>query len=428
MTTRPSAADPATSGSTPESTTGTAHDDTAAATESGAPRSAWALSTAVVVGFFLTQCQLAYSRPFTLAESIAVITCLVLQLILQLLVGLWFGRPDRRAAAHAALAAHAVLVLVPSTLLPDAWMGVPGYLAGSVLLVLSSPAAAWTAFAAVIAAVAIIHGALSPVEATAPGGLFFAPLRAAVIGLIVFGLTRFRKMVVDLHEARTALAEASIVRERLRFARDLHDLLGYSLAALTLKAELAHHLIPRHHGRAQGEVNEILDIGRQALADVRSVADGYRNLSLEEECRSVRAVLTTAGVQVRMRTEYGHLPTQVSTVIATVLREGATNLLRHSKAENCAITIREVEENVEAEMVNDGASATSGPGAGGSSSGLENLATRAEALGGGLTHGSTPDGVFRVAVVLPRRPDTAALRAARGQSAGTAEPGAEVAG
>ena len=91
----------------------------------------------------------------------------------------------------------------------------------------------------------------------------------------------------------------AVAEERLRFARDLHDLLGLSLSAITLKSELTRRLLDTDPDRAAEELTEILGLARQALADVRSVASGYRELSLDNESRSARSVLAAADVEVR---------------------------------------------------------------------------------------------------------------------------------
>ena len=398
------------------STTASAAPGPSTAPDGMAPTFAWAVSLTAVAAFFLSNLQITYVHPFAdPAHRTAAFAVLSVLLVLQLLVCLWYGRADRRTASRACLAAQAVLVFAPPPVFQDAWMGVSGYLAGSTLLVLG-PRAGWAAFAATAASVAAVHAWFNPLPASAPAGPLFMTIQVVVTGLIIYGLTRFRKMVVDLHEARTELAEAAVVRERLRFARDLHDLLGYSLSALTLKAELAHRLLPVRPGQARDELSELLDTGRQALSDVRAVAHGYQDLSLEEECTSVRSVLTTAGVNVRMEVDHGELPTQVGTVVATVLRESATNLLRHSKAENCEITIREEDGRIRAAFANDGVrpEPSRGSGARCASGGLDNLADRAAALGGTLASGIGSDGRFHVTVDLPkhRHLDTGGARPA----------------
>nr|WP_246422498.1 histidine kinase [Nocardiopsis mwathae] len=231
----------------------------------------------------------------------------------------------------------------------------------------------------------------------------YTTVSTLITGLIVYGLSRLQELVRQLHDAQRQLAETAVTRERLRFARDLHDLLGYSLSSITLRTELAHKLVLRQPQRARDELEETLRTSRQALADVRTVAHGYRELSLDQECRSVRSVLVAAEVELRMRTDYGDLPARVSTVAATVLREGVTNLLRHSKAENCEITVVEEDGEVAVEIVNDGIDGTlrqSGPRSG---SGLHNLSERVQALGGLLTAGADGEGRFRLGVRLPLR-------------------------
>jgi two-component system, NarL family, sensor histidine kinase DesK len=131
-----------------------------------------------------------------------------------------------------------------------------------------------------------------------PLKIAYAALTTAVTGLAVYGLTRLSTLVVELHEARTELAQMAVTQERLRFARDLHDLLGYSLSAITLKSELTHRLVTKDPAKAQDELVEILDISRKALGDVRSVASGYRELSLENESESARTLLLAADVAV----------------------------------------------------------------------------------------------------------------------------------
>jgi signal transduction histidine kinase len=134
---------------------------------------------------------------------------------------------------------------------------------------------------------------------------------------------------------------------------------------------------------------------------VRSVASGYRELSLDAEAGSARSVLLAADVDAHIRFEHGELSAQVGTVLATVLREGVTNVLRHSKAERCEITVRQEDGRVRMDIVNDGVPpAPTEPGPHGGS-GIDNLAVRVAALGGRLTAGVDPDGRFRLHAALP---------------------------
>jgi two-component system sensor histidine kinase DesK len=209
-----------------------------------------------------------------------------------------------------------------------------------------------------------------------------------------------------------------VLRERLRFARDLHDLLGYSLSAITLKIELTHRLMKKAPQEAADQLLEVLEISRLALSDARTVASGYREMSLEEECRSAVSVLSAADVTVRVHCDTTDLPVHASTVLATVLREGVTNLLRHSKAKHCDITIRQADDHASLEIANDAVPprrADHEHGGGG----LHNLSVRAKEIGGRITV-EHEDDVFRLRAEVPLRMarHTAAAMAGGSQPAG----------
>lgn len=333
-----------------------------------------------------------------------VVLCVALMAFLLSVHLLYFARPGPMPTGpvpYLLLLADLGAAYLPVLAFGEAWIGIPGFVAGAGLLVLPLPIA-WTGVALVVASV----GAM---EAHYTGGDFFsvayASVSTVIISLIVYGLTRLSTMVVELYAARRELAKMAVAQERLRFARDLHDLLGYSLSAITLKSELTRRLVVTHPVRAQEELVELLEISRRALADVRSVASGYRELSLDTEARSARSVLLAADVDAQVHLDYGELPAHVRTLLATVLREGVTNVLRHSKAENCEITVRQERTQVVLEIVNDGADepaiedAVAGPtkvGAQVGGSGIGNLSARLAAVGGTLHAGPDPDGRWRL--------------------------------
>jgi two-component system sensor histidine kinase DesK len=300
---------------------------------------------------------------------------------------------------YAALFAQACLVYLPLLQFKESWVGLPGFLAGSALVVMPLPFG-WITTGFVVLSMAFTQAAYSG----RAEDVVYITLSTTLTALLVYGLTRLATLVTELHAAREELAKMAVARERLRFARDLHDLLGYNLSAITLKSELTHRLVIKHPARAREELVEILQISRQALADVRAVASGYREMSLDEECESARSVLAAADVQVQMDVHYRDLPVRVSTVLATVLREGITNLLRHSKAEFCEISVRQVGGEVTIEMVNDGvpndpvdSRRDEGPGG----SGIHNLSARVAELGGDLTAELQADKKFRLHAVMP---------------------------
>lgn len=332
------------------------------------------------------------ATPARIAGSLA---CLLTIGYLQLGV---FSRPSadlRSAKAYLALGAMALLVFVPVPFFPNAWGGMPGFLAGSALLVLPGRVRWW-----VFVAVALANAA-TKIGYRPPPTLAYFVVASMVAGLVVYGLSRLPSMVKQLETARSELADLAVSQERLRFARDLHDLLGFSLSAITLKVELARRLIGEHTERALRELAEILGIAREALTDVRAVASSYRELSLTDEIESARSVLTAAGVAATIEADDAELSPRSRTVLATVLREGVTNLLRHSDATSCSITIRSARQVVSIDVVNDGAPAEVGTDRG---SGLTNLATRTMSIGGSLLAQASPDGTYRLHAEVPVEP------------------------
>ncbi|HEX7301694.1 sensor histidine kinase [Lentzea sp.] len=358
-------------------------------------RLAYVVITVVFAGYFgnaFLYVLQAGATPTRIAGSLA---CLLSIGYLQLRV---FSRPGtdlRSAKAYLALGALALLAFVPVAFFPNAWAGMPGFLAGSALLVLPGRVR-WFVFVAVALA-----NAVTKIGQWDTGVVAYYMASSLVAGLVVFGLSRLPSQVEQLEAARSELARLAVSRERLRFARDLHDLLGISLSAITLKVELTRKLIGEHTDRAQRELAEIIGITREALTDVRAVASSYRELSLVDELASARSVLNAAGVATTIEADLADLAPRSRTVLATVVREGVTNLLQHSEATRCAITISEAGGFVSIDVVNDGAPASASADRG---SGLGNLATRTTALGGSLLAGPSPDGTYRLHAEVPVDP------------------------
>lgn len=353
------------------------------------------LVVAVFCGLFLQSVLRLLYVPLQFWQTALSTTYLLAALVLQLA---YFSRPGTRLRSRTSyllLGLQALLVYLPLLQFQETWTGLPGFLAGSALLVLR-PALGWSVFVAVVATVAwaqVGFGAILPTD------IGFNILLTVNSGLIVYGLTWMARTVRQLRAARQELAKVALAETRLRFARDLHDLLGLSLSAITLKSELAYRLILLEPARARAELAEVLEISRQALADVRSVAGGYHEMSLEDECRTAESLLTTAEIDVRMDIDYGDLPPEVSTVLATVLREGVTNVLRHSKAEYCEITIGADADGARLHIVNDGVNEPRESDQWGS--GIRNLCERVAALGGQLTAGLQDDGRFGLRARIP---------------------------
>lgn len=358
-----------------------------------APRLTLLVVSVVFAGFVVNAFQYVVTQRATVGHIAPAAFCLAVMMALQL--G-FFSNPNadlRGPRAYAALLVQALVALVPLATYGTGWTGLQGFLAGDVLLVLR-PLASWLVFAVI----ALTNGFVQYQFSWSLLGAAYIANLTAVIGLVVFGLSRLRLLVKELDETRARLAGLAVARERLRFARDLHDLLGYSLSAITLKAELTQRIVTRIPDRARQELTEILEVSRQALADVRSVAASYRELSLEDALASAQSMLTATGITVTATGTPGPLPPNSRTVLATVLREGITNL-RHASPTHCEITVTRTASEITLRLTNDGVSAATSDGG----QGLGNLRTRVEELGGTLTSASDPAGTFRLAATLPLR-------------------------
>ncbi len=324
----------------------------------------------------------------------------------------YFNRPStqlRSAQSYGMLLVQACLIYLPLLPLGANWVSLPGLLIGSALLVLP-PVAGWAFFVLNIAAYAEIQR----LTGAGVAATIFYTAATVMTSLAVFGLLWLVRLVTELASTRRRLAEMALAEERLRFARDLHDLLGMSLSAIALKSELTARVLPLDRDRAAEELTEVLGLTRQALSDVRSVASGYRELSLDSESRTAKSVLAAADVRVRMEMLGDELPTPVRTVLAVVLREGVTNVLRHSKVESCEIAMRRTDGGICLDIVNDGVErdgkaepvvpeprAAAVPRDSSPGSGIGNLSHRVADLGGELTAGVEPDGRFRLRAVVP---------------------------
>ncbi|MBN6055276.1 hypothetical protein JYK22_25290, partial [Nonomuraea sp. RK-328] len=199
----------------------------------------------------------------------------------------------------------------------------------------------------------------------------------------------------DAHDGKEAKASLAVAEERLRFARDLHDLLGHSLSVISLKSELAAKLATRAaaEGKAAREMADVRRLAVEALAEVQLAVDGYRTLDLDEELAGVRAALEAAGACCEIEAATAGLSPGARALLAWAVREGATNVLKHSAATRCSITIRDGA----LEMRNDGVRA---PGHADAGTGLRGLAERMAAAGGTFTAGPESAGEFVLKAVV----------------------------
>jgi two-component system sensor histidine kinase DesK len=363
----------------------------------GGQRLARVILLTVLCGFLAVQLIdiLASPIPSRGIDLAVGVTSICVVFVLQLFISAAGAESWSKQRRLGMLLAQGLVTYLPLIILGRQWAGMAGFLAGSILLLIPG-VTAWLLFSAVIGSM-LVGPLILGLGAYSVAYLTVASLD---IGLIVFGLSRLTLVIRYVHATRAERAQLAVVRERMRFARDLHDLLGYSLSAITLKAELTRRLVATNPERARDELAEVLDVARQALADVRLVASGYRNMSLSKEAASVTSLLATAGIAGRVDIDCESLDEAVDTVLATVLREAVTNLLRHSAAKNCAIEADVAGGSVRLRVTNDGVRQTAGSRRDGG--GLENLAQRLSAVGGTLIAGAGPDGRFEVLATVPR--------------------------
>ncbi|MEV8588454.1 histidine kinase [Streptomyces sp. NPDC051180] len=296
------------------------------------------------------------------------------------------------------LSAQAVVTFLPLVWLGMPWGAMAGLLAGSVLLTVPGRPR-WPLYAGVVAAIVAAVVALAGPDKAAYG--FGATLLAS---LIIYGVSSLSDLVAELRDTRRELAGMAVIQERLRVAHDLHDLLGYSLSAIALKSELGYRLLPTAPDRARSEVAEVLGIAGEALADVRVVATGYRDMSLAAEAESALSVLSAAQIEAEADLACGPLEREVDTVLAIVLREAVTNALRHSKAQHCLITAAREDGTITLRIRNDGVGEASLDTLPDGGSGLGNLTTRLRGIGGELSGGADDDGWFEVVARTPAVP------------------------
>jgi two-component system, NarL family, sensor histidine kinase DesK len=224
----------------------------------------------------------------------------------------------------------------------------------------------------------------------------------ALASLAVFGFSRLIRANAELKAMREEVAMLAAERERMRIARDLHDLLGHSLTTVTVKAALAARLFDQDPVRARAEIAEVEVLARESLADVRAAVAGYREVRLATELATAREVLEAAGIDAQLPGAVEGMSPEVGGLFGWVVREGVTNVVRHSKAKSVRITL----DATGIEIVDDGSGclrkagdvATTHAG-----NGLAGLAERADALGGRLVAGPVDGSAtgFRLRVEVP---------------------------
>ncbi|WP_338696885.1 histidine kinase [Streptomyces sp. Q6] len=360
------------------------------------PRVARTILVVVLVSYAVVVALNILDTTMPTHQVIIAIAALVLVLALQLRHSAPGANRRSARVRLTSLGAQAVLTYLPLLVFRAEWGAMAGFLAGSLLLILP-PRIGWILYGCVglsLLVPSLIQGYSVLVTV-------YLCQSTLVTGLVTYGLTRLSDLVAEVHAARGELAHMAVTEERLRFARDLHDLLGFGLSTITLKSELVHRLIENHPERAVEEIQDVLAVSRDALADVRRVARGFQDMSLEQEIRSARSVLAAADIELDVRVTLKPFGPRSNSVLATVLREAVTNVLRHSEAGRCTIEAGQRGETVRLLVVNDGVRPGYRDPSPDSGSGLANLKVRVRGVGGRVEAGC-PDGrTFRLLAEVP---------------------------
>jgi two-component system, NarL family, sensor histidine kinase DesK len=271
---------------------------------------------------------------------------------------------------------------------------------------------------AVLAVGGVTALAAATLALTDPESALFWTITGTVLatGTLWFLIGGILRSNAELREARAELAELAVAEERLRFARDMHDLLGHDLSLIALKAELAGKLLPARLDDAAAEVADIRTLSRSALTQVREAVDGYRRPTLPAELAGARVALEAAGIELSVDGPGETLDPELESVLAWAVREGATNVIRHSGAGRAEITVTAgagaavleiADDGRGARALDEGANGTPGPGSNAAREpaghGLAGLIERAHALGGTVEAAADPDGGFRLRVSVPAR-------------------------
>jgi two-component system sensor histidine kinase DesK len=293
------------------------------------------------------------------------------------------GRPiDQYRMLGCLLVLTVALILVGGPAMTGLWVYV-GVAAAMVL-----PLTQTIVLAVVLAVLMIVLTRNSP-----DGVSWELALTLVALAVWMSAFTRNIRLTAELRMTRDELAAAAVAAERSRIARDLHDILGHSLTGIAVKAGLARRLVDRDPAAATAEIADIERLAREALGDVRATAAGIRGTSLAGELAAAAAMLRAAGIRPVLPQAVDDVSPAGREVFGFVVREAVTNVVRHSGATTCTISL--APERIE--IADDGGGSAAGPGNGG---GLLGLAERVEAAGGQLSAGPESGRGFRVVATV----------------------------
>lgn len=250
----------------------------------------------------------------------------------------------------------------------------------------------------VLGGLAVFQVALSVIRLADTAPAVNNLINSVLVGGVGIGARLLWQSYRELLAAREEIARLAVSEERLRFARDLHDLLGQSLAVLVLKSELVAKQVPVDtEETTRQELRDLARVARKSLNDVREAAAGYRRPSLSMEIGNARGALRAAGIGLLVEDTLGRVAAEQDAVLAWCVREGVTNVLKHSGASKCVLRLSREDGCARLEVTDDGRGAATLVGG----IGLIGLRERVELAGGKFEVESEPKGGLRLQVSLP---------------------------
>jgi two-component system, NarL family, sensor histidine kinase DesK len=341
-----------------------------------------------------------------LYQAIAVALVAAFCVLYVFLLSIWW---QNRTRGRVGLAALAGLAVAMSLAYGADWTSLFIYVSAAVGFIIWDRRRALLAVAACTVAFVV----LSEVVHVTSDNLWSELLPVALIGFAMIGFKMQIVLNQQLRQARGEVAKLAANEERLRLARDMHDLTGQSLSLITLKSELAVKRLSRLPASPEvdavaAELSDIGRVSRQTLHDIREAVSGYRRPTLAVEIITARTSMEAAAIQLdddpALMTRSGTFDGEAEAALAWCLREAATNVVRHSGAQHCRIRLTERRQELALEVTDDGRGvAADGTGTG---SGLHNMSERLSAVGGRFSAGPGRDGHgFRLVATVPLTSD-----------------------
>ncbi len=270
------------------------------------------------------------------------------------------------------------------------------------VLVYCGVCAGWTLRWRFLAPVLLALGAFMVVSGVLLGyswaDLGFITFLTVALGFTMLAFRGLIATVIELRSARAEVARLAIADERLRISRDVHDILGHSLSVIALKAQVARRLMTTDPQAAADAMGDVESVARESLAEVRGMVTAYRQRSLADELQGARDVLDAAGIAFEVTRDSAVPPAPVDSLLAWTVREGVTNVLRHSRAHHCEISLSASNGGFTVAIVDDGVGGVASAGG----SGLHGLRERVGAAGGRVDAGPGDRGGFRLQAYVPR--------------------------